>query len=926
MKLGLRIAILLTTFVIKANSWAQQTIVRGIVKDTVNNYSLSSATVSIYKDSNLVAYQLTNSYGAFSFKNLPSNSPLKIVTSHTGYRIFQKRFVVDKNDIDLQIIPMHPSTTVLDEVTISASPVVMNGDTLEFNASAFKLDSNAVVEDLMRKIDNITLWGDGKITVNGREVKRLLVNGKVFFGGDTKVATQNLPNNTLEKIQVYKLNDNNKNQLDSSLAMNLKLKKGMEKGYFGKIGLGFGSNQRYEGDANLNLFSPKLQLSLVGAKNNINKMGASVNVLLRNSTFKGVGANVDYMPDFLLPGINKTSSTGGSFKYTIKGNDEIVLKADYFLQYKDNSNLSSKKTTTELGELNRIVENNEINNKAQSTIQTFNQALSWKLKKGSFNLSQSVSLKNTENENNIVRSASNQDDQLRSINKSLRQGSLEEKVYVLMSSYKHLQGSSTRKIYEGVLINYKFTTINGTRYQNDRSDYFSLVDPHLSRRLDRQFKGKTNNTTGQIELELPNIKNVVFGNNYLGGIALLLRNKFSANIIQDHNIVNDLDTIINDYKRNTYLTNNSIYREFNDVPSILITKAYVRQLTNRFNKTLEFSLEPRAQIIQQNNKSDRVFQNINRSYFSFALGANVFYKYNRFGRFYRSYSLSFNRDMLIPTIEQIAPLTDSTNLYNLRKGNDKLLASFKNEIGFDFSNTSEKKKNPISYKIGLRLGNINRKFTDSVFIDNQNIRTIYTINADGYLDLDGFIEKPFKFAKSELQFTLGSSAGVSKVPGFINSQIFLTNFLSTNHFVKLNYTFRDIIAVNLGEIISTSVSNLKKLNDITFRNFNAKTTLSTSFKLAKKVTFNTNVNFNSFSSTGTKTINYTIWNAILIYRMLKENNAEIKFSALDLLHQNNNIILNTLTNSQTIGRQNVLQRYFMLTISYYPRQFGVKWK
>ncbi|QEC73518.1 Plug domain-containing protein [Arachidicoccus ginsenosidivorans] len=101
----------------------------------------------------------------------------------------------------------------------------MNGDTLEFNADAFHLDPNAVAEDLLRKLPGVVVWGDGTITVHGREVSRVLVNGKPFFGGDTKVATQNLPKKAVEKVQVYQQSKNKDNPLDSITEVNIQLKK-----------------------------------------------------------------------------------------------------------------------------------------------------------------------------------------------------------------------------------------------------------------------------------------------------------------------------------------------------------------------------------------------------------------------------------------------------------------------------------------------------------------------------------------------------------------------------------------------------------------------------------------------------------------------------------------------------------------------------
>ena len=167
--------------------------ISGIVWDSQHNTVLRAATVAIYTagDSTLIGYGLTNNYGEFVYKGLPCDMPLKVIATYIGYERAVKKISISSAEKNLNIghLDLTFLSHELKEVVVryAPPPVQMNGDTLEFNADAFKLDPNAQTEDLLSVLPGVTIWGDGTITVNGREVKSVLVNGKPFFGTDARV-------------------------------------------------------------------------------------------------------------------------------------------------------------------------------------------------------------------------------------------------------------------------------------------------------------------------------------------------------------------------------------------------------------------------------------------------------------------------------------------------------------------------------------------------------------------------------------------------------------------------------------------------------------------------------------------------------------------------------------------------------------------
>ncbi|MEO9021743.1 MAG: outer membrane beta-barrel protein [Ginsengibacter sp.] len=140
------------------------------------------------------------------------------------------------------------------------------------------------------------------------------------------------------------------------------------------------------------------------------------------------------------------------------------------------------------------------------------------------------------------------------------------------------------------------------------------------------------------------------------------------------------------------------------------------------------------------------------------------------------------------------------------------------------------------------------------------------------------------------------------------------------------HSLKNFFSVNVGQNISFYHSRQKGEIRNEFKNSTKATNLSASMNITKKFSLSSNVKYTNSSSAGSKSIDFTIWNADATYRFLKGNNAEIKFSALDLLHQNVSIISYGSNNQVTYGTQNILQQYFMIKLSYFPRKFGKKEK
>jgi len=181
---------------------------KGVVFDTIAKQPVPAATITVLqaKDSSLVTFTMTNSRGEFSLANVPYGD-YRLLVTHVNYHNVNKYFSVNdaNKNIDLPNIEVSDKNKVLEEVVIMAEapPVTLIGDTVQYNAGSFKTKPNAVVEDLLKRMPGIQVDKDGKVKAQGQEVKRVLVDGKEFFGNDPKIATKNLPADAVDKVQVY---------------------------------------------------------------------------------------------------------------------------------------------------------------------------------------------------------------------------------------------------------------------------------------------------------------------------------------------------------------------------------------------------------------------------------------------------------------------------------------------------------------------------------------------------------------------------------------------------------------------------------------------------------------------------------------------------------------------------------------------------
>ncbi|PIF45305.1 carboxypeptidase-like protein [Chryseobacterium sp. 52] len=895
--------------------------IKGLVKDTVNNIILKKAAVSVFKfgDSVLINFQLTNAIGEFHIQNLPLDQPLQLTVSFMGYRSMEKSFTISSSTkiLDFKTLELTNQVTNLKEVVIRSPVVSVNNDTLEINTSAFKLDPNAVIEDVLRKTPGVVLWADGNITVNGKPVKRVLVDGKDFFGGDPKIALQNLSKTSISKIQIYN-EKNNYNVLDSNLIMNLKLKGSQKKGAFGKIGVGIGSRKHYDADGNINFYTPKLQLALIGASNNVNKFTSDAQTLLVNSTFKGVGAHINYQSDFKASGLNKTSTGGLLFSYDFIEHPDYDnkqrLAIDYFGQNKDFQSTVRNQTRSSLSNNNQIY-TNTINSNSTEKI---NHDLSGKyedvspgkeliieqtLKKGSYKDRSNIEVSSFNNYDEIVNS--------NNTDVSTNKDAVDYQFQVEWLNKKNLSHSPFNKS----RVKYLFSLTTENFDSDIRAAFTSFYDPQTNEKH-RKYDNNNQLIRQNLMFNLPRLYEI--GNEWYVGF----NNDIVLSQNNERNNVSDFSKLDNQFTSNTDLTNKLIYNTLDEKIGFYLNKTISKRLSNRYAKSIELTIGGVHNFTKQSSSSKHDFQNIRRNYNNFFPTLSIALINQNFGLYSQNITFNFKEQIDIPQLSQLAPLVDDIDVTQLRYGNLGLKEARQKILQLSFQHIDLKQKNTFNISAILSGSFISNAFVDSTTIDTANRISHYTVNAKkmSRFLLSVIANKSFKLKNAELQLKFTNNVNFNSWPSFVNGSYLSTTSILLNNKLALFYRYKELLALEAGLGYSPSVSKQIQFGT-KYKTSNYTSSLSASFCLTKNITINSNVDYIKNTSNVQRSNNYLVWNANLTLRFLKLNNGEIKFASYDILRQNTNLINSTGSNFISIGSQNVLQNYFMTTISYYPRFF-----
>ena len=262
-------------------SFAQERLVSGAIIDRDTKDPIEQVTVQLLKtDSTYVTGAISNEKGLFHL-NAPENGKYLLKITSVGYKPTVKRVVIEQDkNLALGNVVVGADAIMLKGavVTAMAQKVTLKEDTFVYNSAAYRTPEGSVVEELVKRLPGAEVSDDGTIKINGKEVKKILVDGKEFMTGDTKTALKNLPTSIIDKIKAYdEKSDLSKvtgiDDGEEQTVLDFNVKKGMNKGLMSNIDLGIGNKDRYSARGMGGYFNNNNRFMLFGNANNTSDRG-----------------------------------------------------------------------------------------------------------------------------------------------------------------------------------------------------------------------------------------------------------------------------------------------------------------------------------------------------------------------------------------------------------------------------------------------------------------------------------------------------------------------------------------------------------------------------------------------------------------------------------------------------------------------------
>lgn len=856
------------------------------------------------KDSTVVQSVATEKSGKFLLSKItPDDYILK-----TSYISFETQFfnveskAFNQKQVEIPVITLEEKSILLSEaIVVGKMPdMVVKEDTIEYNPAAYDLQGNSLVEDLLKRLPGVEVDLEGKITIGGKEIRRITVDGENFFGRNPKMTTQNLELDIIEKLQVIEkksdleeitgIDDGNRETV-----INITIKEDKKRGWINNIQAGLGNitqdvswdNTRYESRSMFNRFVGDNKYSLIINANNNSERGQGIN------SNESVGLNMIYVfnDKFKITG-DVSYNSGNSFVQRKSFRQNILVDS---MSYRDNESESRNR--------NRNI--------------SLNYRLEYKpSEKTTILFTPNVSFSKSNSNDTSYTSTRAGDMERTEVNNSVRRGSGNSDNLNISGNLIVSQRFSKKGRRATLSINGNIGNNNNLGYNKSISEFFLMPNrnQYLNQESNTLTKSRGYNINASYVEPIFSGSFLQFSYNYRSNMNHNMRNTYEYDQeLEDFTILNPeySKSLLNNFSNQTIsLSMRTVKEKYSYNAGLNINPSYIKSKSYIMNGISE-------------GVDSIVYEPNGRSVVNYAPDGEFTYRFNKDQNIRFNYRGSTSQ----PSVSQLDPTEDLTNPLNIRSGNPDLLPSFSNDMTlvYNFSNREKQQSLRANINYGFVMNQI---ISRTIYEANTGVQRTKPINQNGIWNASADIlySTPID-SKKMFQFSTNTDASLRNQIGYMSfkkdtetKNIAKTFSLRENLSIsyKRSWLYLQARGVVRYSLTKNSLEAKKNQEDINYR-----ASLSGQVTMPKDWVVDTNIQYSGQSglSTGYNR-NETLWNVNVNKRFMKNKQATISLRWTDLLQQRLSIRRNVTSNYIEDSESNVLTGYFLVTFSYRFNSFG----